>query len=65
MAIDTHTGDFRMLEDATAPLNDGEVLVHGTEPEIERLSRAVKSLNAEEKRRAKRKAQRQARKQNR
>lgn len=70
MAVNTQTGEVRMisrddlLDNPTALAKD-EVLVQGTDEDIERLSRGIKALNAEEKRRAKRKAQRAARKRNR
>lgn len=68
-AMNMTTGDFRMVDftstDQPPVTTAGEVLVHGTEDEIRRLSKAVRTLSADEQRKAKRKAQRQARKQNR
>lgn len=67
--INTFTGEARMLthDELISPPEPGpdEVLVHGTEEDIKRLSKAIKALDADEKRKAKRKAQRAARKANR
>jgi hypothetical protein len=66
--INTTTGDFRLLTSDEALMTAGdpvEVLVHGTEDQIARLSAGIKTLNADEKRKARRKAQRRARKRNR
>lgn len=69
--INNYTGEARMLtaddfiDNQPPPPGPDETLVYGTDEQIERLSKGIKALNADEKRKAKRKAQRQARKRNR
>lgn len=69
--MDPETGDYRLIENLEAALRaeaeaKNELLLVGTEQQIEDLSRRVKLGNAELDRRARRrKQQRQSRKQNR